>query len=320
MTQTSQKSATIVKIDENHAGQRLDNFLFSHMKGVPKTHVYRIVRKGEVRINKKRSKAQTRLESGDEIRIPPVRMSERKPGVPSVIVQDTLLDTIIFEDEHLLVMNKPAGWPVHGGSGNEFGIIEVVRAAKPNTPFIELAHRIDKDTSGCLVVARSRPALTGLHDMFRSHDGSVNKVYTTLLGGHWNQGKQTVDISLSSKFDEKNSRSIVANTDGKAAITRFSPTRVFAQASLMKATITTGRRHQIRAHAVHMGHPVAGDRKYGDFSFNNAMKKQYGLKRMFLHASRISFRHPVDNRELSFNTPLPDELKSVLHQMNHESL
>jgi len=318
MTQANPIPAIIVRIDAAHAGQRLDNFLFSQLKGVPKTWIYRVVRKGEVRVNKKRSKAHTRLESGDEVRIPPVRVAGRNSTSPSQSAMDAVLDTIIFEDEHLLIMNKPSGWPVHGGSGSDYGIIETLRAARPNMPFVELAHRLDKGTSGCLELARSRQALTGLQSQLRRHDASVKKVYTTLLQGRWRSGRQQVDVNLSNTVDQNHSRTIQADEQGKAAITEFSPTRVFALASLMKATITTGRMHQIRAHAVHLGHPVAGDDKYGNFGFNREMKKHYGLKRMFLHASRISFRHPLDDRSLSFNCPLPEELKRVLNGLGDE--
>ncbi len=311
-------SVNIVKIDSNHAGQRLDNFLIKQLKGVPKSHIYRIVRKGEVRINKKRCKVQQRLEDGDEVRIPPLRISQKTITKPSEFIQKLMLQNILFEDEHLLILNKPAGLAVHSGSGSEFGVIEALKSAKPHTPFLELVHRLDKDTSGCLMVAKSRQVLTALQHSLRNHDGGIKKTYLTLLKGQWRGNEKRVEVSLGVAKDTDSFKRIQIDSDGKSAQSEFIPSKVFKETSLIKVNITTGRMHQIRVHATHLGHPIVTDKKYGDFELNREFKKQYGLNRIFLHASKLSLRHPATKQKLNFFAPLPEELKSVLTKLENE--
>lgn len=311
-------SVNIVKIDLNHAGQRLDNFLIKQLKGVPKSHIYRIVRKGEVRINKKRCKVQQRLEQGDEVRIPPIRVSHKTTAEPGAGARELMLQSILFEDEHLLILNKPAGWAVHSGSGNEFGVIETLKFAKPHTPFLELVHRLDKDTSGCLMIAKSRQVLTTLQQILRVHNNGIKKTYLALLKGKWLDGVRTIQVNLSVSKDSENFKSSRVDDQGKSASSEFKPSKVFTDSSLMKVEISTGRMHQIRVHAAHLNHPVIGDKKYGDFEFNREFRKEYGLNRIFLHASKLSFKHPVTRQKLSFFSPLPEELKRVLIQVEDE--
>ena len=313
-----QDSVNIVKIDSSHAGQRLDNFLIKKLKGVPKSHIYRIVRKGEVRVNKKRCKVQQRLENGDEVRIPPIRLSQKVNSKPSPSAQELMLRNVLFEDEYLLVLNKPAGWAVHSGSGNEFGVIETLKSAKPHTPFLELVHRLDKDTSGCLMVAKSRQILTTLQHSLRNHDGEIKKTYLALLKGRWRGNVKSVEANLSITKDRENFKSSLVDCQGKSAHSKFIPSKAFSDTSLMKVNITTGRMHQIRVHATHLGHPIVGDRKYGDFDFNREFKKQYGLHRIFLHASKLSLRHPSTQQKLNFFAPLPEDLKSILTRLENE--
>ncbi len=312
------ESAYNIKIDADHVGQRLDNFLLKKLKGVPKSHVYRIVRKGEVRINKKRCKVQQRLELGDQVRIPPIRVSRQIATAPSQSAQSNLLESVLFEDEYLMILNKSAGWSVHAGSGNDFGVIETLKAAKQHTPFIELAHRLDKDTSGCLMIAKSREILLRLQKLLRGHDNRLTKTYLTLLKGRWSGGKKKIDLGLSLAVGLDNIKTNQVDDDGKSAQTEFFPSKVFNETSLMKVKICTGRMHQIRVHASHLGHPVVGDKKYGDFEFNRRMRKNYGLNRIFLHASKLHFRHPITCQKLQFFAPLPDQLKTILSTLENE--
>jgi len=312
------ESAYNMEIDPDQSGQRLDNFLIKTLKGVPKSHVYRIIRKGEVRINKKRCKAMQRLEQGDQVRIPPIRVSQQSGMTPSQSAQANLLESVLFEDEHLMILNKAAGWPVHAGSGNDFGLIETLKIAKENTPFIELVHRLDKDTSGCLMVAKSRKVLLALQELLRAHDSRLSKTYISLLKGQWHKGNKKLDLGLSLGVDENNEKTNKVDDQGKVARTEFFPSKVFNQASLMKIKIYTGRMHQIRVHSAHLGHPVIGDKKYGDFEFNRLMHKQYGLNRIFLHASKLQFRHPVSDQKLHIFAPIPDQLKTVIAALESE--
>ena len=316
MPQESQNSAYTVIISENEAGQRLDNYLIKQLKGVPKGHLYRIVRKGEVRVNKKRSKVQQRLQQGDQVRIPPVRISQRERIVPGETRQAELLECVIFEDAHLLVLNKPARWSVHGGSGTDYGIIETLRLAREHSPYLELVHRLDKDTSGCLMVAKSRTCLLALQTMLSQHQGHILKQYLALVKGRWDLGKIKLDTGYALAVSGSKSKSAKVTESGKTAQSFFMPHRVFNLSSLIKINITTGRMHQIRVHAAHLDHPVAGDSKYGDFEFNRQMKKHYNLKRIFLHAGQLKFRHPMTQADLEINAPLPDELRSVITALN----
>ena len=311
-------SAYYIKILEQQVGQRLDNFLLKELKGVPKSHVYRIVRKGEVRINKKRCKVQQRLELGDQVRIPPIRVSQRTTITPTQSAQDNLLESVLFEDEHLMILNKASGWAVHAGSGNDFGVIETLKTAKQNVPFIELVHRLDKDTSGCLMIAKSRKALLDLQQLLRTHDDRLSKTYLALLKGQWKAGNQKIDLGLKLRVDQANNKASQVDHEGKPAQTQFLPSRIFNDTSLMKVRISTGRMHQIRVHSAHLDHPVVGDRKYGDFEFNRHMRKTYGLNRIFLHASKLNFKHPISGQKMQFFAPIPESLKKVLTELENE--
>ena len=318
MSNGNQITSYILTIDSNDAGQRLDNYLIKHLKGVPKGHLYRIVRKGEVRINKKRCRVSQRLEQGDLVRIPPIRVSQREQPLPSASSRNTVLNAIIYEDEHLIALNKPARWAVHGGSGTSNGIIETLKLAKENSPYIELVHRLDKDTSGCLLVAKSRNTLLALQQMLKSHDGQIEKRYAALIKGHWNRGSLKVDAGLSVHVDASKSKSVHVDKTGKSAITQLKPKRQFADLSLMDVIISTGRMHQIRVHCAHLDQPIAGDDKYGDFSFNKMMKKQYKLSRIFLHASQLKFEHPITKEKMLIKAPLADDLAHSLGLMENE--
>ena len=300
-----------VAIDESAAGQRVDNFLLRVLKGVPKSHVYRILRSGEVRVNRRRVRPDVRLAAGDDLRIPPVRLGAAEgvarrapPAVPP----------ILYEDEALIALDKPAGLAVHGGSGVAFGAIEQLRAARPDAPFLELAHRLDRDTSGVLLMAKKRAALLALHASFR--DGRVDKRYLVLVKGRWRDAVRKVELPLTKFVTGAGERRVRIERDGgKAARTVFHRRRVWADAdpplALLEAELHTGRTHQIRVHLSHLGFPLAGDAKYGDFAWNKALAKQ-GLRRMFLHAWRLGIDHPLEPRRLELESPLPADLSSFL--------
>jgi 23S rRNA pseudouridine955/2504/2580 synthase len=295
---------------EEDAGQRLDNFLFRTLKGVPKSHVYRLLRTGQVRVNKKRVKPDYRLEAGDELRLPPVRQSEKEaPGKPPHWQQEAMQAGILFEDERILVVNKPAGMAVHGGSGVSFGVIETLRVLRPESPGLELAHRLDRDTSGCLIVAKRRSAVRTLHAAFR--DGSVEKHYLALLAHPWQGGPREVEAPLEKNQLEGGERIVKVSREGKEAKSLFTPLQRFDASVLSDVHIFTGRTHQIRVHASYIGHPVAGDDKYGDREANKALRAS-GLKRMFLHAQRLSFPHPETGERLGLTAPLDEELQAVI--------
>lgn len=295
---------------EEDAGQRLDNFLFRILKGVPKSHVYRLLRTGQVRVNKKRAKPDYRLEAGDELRLPPVRQEEKAaPGKPPHWQQEALSQAILYEDDRLLVVNKPAGMAVHGGSGVSFGVIETLRILRPDAAGLELAHRLDRETSGCLVVAKRRSAVRALHAAFR--EGAVEKHYLALLTGAWTGDEANVDLPLEKNRLEGGERMVKVSRSGKAAQTLFRPLQRFADAALLDIRIFTGRTHQIRVHAAHLKHPVAGDDKYGDREANRRLKAA-GLKRMFLHAHRLAFAHPESGQRLELTAPLDEELQAVV--------
>jgi 23S rRNA pseudouridine955/2504/2580 synthase len=296
-------------VGEDSSGQRLDNFLIRELKGVPKTHVYRIIRSGEVRVNKGRAGADTRVETGDVVRIPPVRVSESvaaKEARPAPAREFPVL----FEDEHLIAIDKPAGVAVHGGSGVSFGVIEQLRQARPEAKFLELVHRLDRETSGILLVAKKRSALTRLQDQFRGRE--TGKTYLALVAGSWPANKKVIDIPLHKYLQADGERrvKVVAkdDPDGMRAITLVKIARKLEQSTLLEVTIKTGRTHQIRVHLASQGHPIAGDDKYGDFELNKALQKQ-GLKRMYLHAWRLQFDHPATGERIELLAPLPPELK-----------
>lgn len=303
----------LLKAGEEDAGQRLDNFLFRTLKGVPKSHVYRLLRTGQVRVNKKRVKPDYRLEAGDELRLPPVRQEEKAaPGLPPHWQQEALKAAILFEDDRLLVINKPAGMAVHGGSGVSFGVIETLRVLRPESPGIELAHRLDRETSGCLIVAKRRSTVRALHAAFR--EGRVEKHYQALLAHPWSGGEQTVDLPLEKNLLQGGERMVKVSREGKEAKSLFRPLQKFVESAFLEIRIYTGRTHQIRVHAAHIGHPVAGDEKYGDKTANKGFKA-VGLKRMFLHAAELAFDHPETGERLSLKAPLDEELEVVLRTL-----
>lgn len=294
-------------IDEQRAGQRIDNFLLRVCKGVPKSHVYRILRSGEVRANGKRIDPAYRLLAGDEIRIPPIRVAERDPGSVGVPVGKPF--PVVYEDEALIALDKPAGAAVHGGSGVSFGVIEQLRRQRPQARFLELAHRLDRETSGLLLIAKKRAALTALHDMFR--DGSMRKIYLALVRGRWLNPLQHVRLPLTKYLTDEGERRVSVDRQGKPAHSVIRLLCRWENFSLVEVGLRTGRTHQIRVHSAHLGFPLAGDDKYGDFGLNRDLAKA-GLKRMFLHAARLELAHPLSHVPLVLSAPLPCELKRFL--------
>ena len=302
----------LVEITENHEDQRLDNFLLARLKGVPKSRIYRIVRKGEVRVNKGRVDVGYKLVIGDIVRIPPIRVSEKTPETFIAYNLQTLLnDGVLYEDDGFMIINKPAGFSVHGGSGVNAGIIEGLRLIRPNAPFLELVHRLDKDTSGCLIIAKKRSALRQLHELFRTDH--IHKTYTALLAGQWARKKQIVDAPLQKNVSQGGERMVVISRAGKEAETLFRRLQLFREATLVEATPKTGRTHQIRVHAASLGHPIVGDERYGLDEINRAFRAR-GYKRMFLHATTLAFQHPVTGQPLSVSAPLPESLQRLLNQ------
>lgn len=302
--------AQSVTITEEDAGQRIDNWLLKRLKGVPKTHVYRLLRTGQVRVNKGRIGPQRKLVAGDQVRVPPVRVAA--PDAPRRAPDDLLRRVearIVYEDDHLLALDKPAGLAAHGGSGIGFGAIEVLRTLRPDARSLELVHRLDRDTSGLLLVAKRRSALRALHAAMR--EGRVAKRYLALLAGAWKGGPKRVDVPLEEHRPEGGERVTRVGPMGRAAVSTFIPERWFRDSTLAAVDIETGRMHQIRVHAAHIGHPVLGDPKYGDRLANRAAKAS-GLGRMFLHAARLSFEHPGDGSMRTLEAPLDAELEGVL--------
>ncbi|HEX9276249.1 MAG TPA: RluA family pseudouridine synthase [Casimicrobiaceae bacterium] len=303
-------------VDEAGEGQRVDNFLLRILKGVPKSHIYRILRSGEVRINRRRVRPDTRLAVGDDLRIPPVRVASPQ-DLSRVLPARPIALPILYEDEALIAIDKPSGLAVHGGSGISFGLIERLRAARPDARFLELVHRLDRDTSGVLLVAKKRAALLALHATLR--EGEADKRYLVLVRGRWRDAKRRVELPLA-KFVTGGERQVrVEHAGGRMARTVFYRRRVWTKAaspvSLLEAELTTGRTHQIRVHLTHLGFPLAGDDKYGDFAWNRALAKQ-GLKRMFLHAWRLSLPHPTQKRLLTVESPLPPDLAGFVARLD----
>ncbi|HUF22315.1 MAG TPA: RluA family pseudouridine synthase [Burkholderiales bacterium] len=307
MNGLSKGSATWTEIDDAAHDQRIDNYLLKTLKGVPKSHVYRILRSGQVRVNSRRVDADYRLRQGDRVRIPPVRVAtpgtNRRP--PAGPVAQTL-----FEDEWLLAIDKPSGLAVHGGSGVSFGAIEALRAARPEARFLELVHRLDRDTSGVLLLAKKRPALVAMHAQLR--EGRVDKRYLVLVAGNWSEARRKVVLPLHKFVNRSGERRVVVDEqEGAAAHTVFRLVRHLAGYTLLEAELKTGRTHQIRVHLSHLGFPIAGDDKYGDFEANRALAKT-GLKRMFLHAASMRFSHPAGGERVRIEAPLPPELERFL--------
>ncbi len=303
-----------VEVGPERDGQRLDNCLAALLKGVPRGHIYRLLRTGQVRVNGRRAKPDTRLVAGDSLRIPPVRTAGRapKPGPPAAMLEE-IQRAVIFEDKHFLVIDKPAGIASHGGSGVAFGAIELLREARPHDR-LELAHRLDRDTSGVLVLTRSRSALVGLQEQIRA--GGTRKQYLCLLTGTLARAKFDVNVPLRKSVLRGGERMVRVGGDGKPALTFFRQVERYPDASLVEATLDTGRTHQIRVHAAHAGHPVAGDPKYGERQANKRLRA-LGLKRMFLHAARFEFE--LGERAWSFSAPLPADLRAVLDRLQAPS-
>ena len=307
-------------VDEAGEGQRLDNFLLRLLKGVPKTHVYRVIRSGEVRINKGRAQADTRLALGDEVRVPPVRTAEKPADAPTAPAREF---PILFEDEHLLAINKPAGVAVHGGSGVSFGVIEQLRQARPTAKFLELVHRLDRDTSGILLLAKKRSALVALQDQFRQRD--TGKTYAALVGGFWPAKLKVIDVALHKTLDARGERHVLPvaadHPDGRRSISLVQVVHHYQDATLLDVTIKTGRTHQIRVHLQQAGHAIAGDPKYGDFALNKQWARGEGLAglrfdRMFLHARRLAFDHPASGQRIELAAPLPAECATLLAHLS----
>jgi len=301
-----------LQVEEDGAGQRLDNFLFKHLKGVPKSRVYRMLRGGELRVNGGRAGPETRLELGDTLRIPPLRLPTRSAEDSPAKIGKSLLGRIIYRDDALLVLNKPAGQAVHGGSGISLGVIEQLRRELPDQRFVELAHRLDRETSGLLLVALKRAALTGLHALLR--DGGVQKTYLALAAGAWRDAVRHVRLPLHKFTTAEGERRVAVREDGQFAHTIFRLRRQYPGFSLLEAELKTGRTHQIRVHLASLNHPIALDDKYGDFELNRRLKKQ-GLKRMFLHAARLRLAHPLSGEILTLNAPLPADLQGFLDSL-----
>jgi 23S rRNA pseudouridine955/2504/2580 synthase len=312
MNPLSQDAVNWVKVDAEFAGQRIDNYLMRLLKGVPKSHIYRILRSGEVRLNKKRAEPTSRLAEGDELRLPPLRLaSGEKPRVP-----ERALPPILLEDEHLIVLDKPSGLAVHGGSGVDFGLIELIRRARPEAKFLELVHRLDRDTSGILLVAKKRSVLVALHAALR--EGLVEKRYLALVKGRWRNEKQSVKVALTKFLTGEGERRVRVDEEGLPSHTVFRRREAWPEASLVEAELKTGRTHQIRVHLAHLGFPIAGDDKYGDFGWNKALAKR-GLKRMFLHAGELAFAHPASSEAVRVSAPLPADLSGFLAQLRADA-
>jgi 23S rRNA pseudouridine955/2504/2580 synthase len=310
MKQLSNDAVNWVEIGDGAAGQRIDNFLLNLLKGVPKSHIYRILRSGEVRLNSKRVDATARLATGDRLRVPPVRTSER-PAADKAFVRPAEFP-VLFEDDSLLAIDKPAGVAVHGGSGIAFGVIEQLRAAREHLPFLELVHRLDRETSGVLLLAKKRAALVGMHALLR--EGKTDKRYLALVRGHWPHLRREVRVSLHKFVTAEGERRVRVDTEGQDAVTVFTRKSVWAEATLVEARLKTGRTHQIRVHLAHEKFPIAGDDKYGDFEWNRQLQKS-GLKRMFLHSSRLGFAHPATGSAITLEAPLPPELEAFVGKL-----
>lgn len=312
-TSSAKSPVILYTVSGEEAGQRIDNFLMRHFKSVPRSRVYRLLRKGEVRVNRKRVAAEYRLAAGDSVRLPPVRIETREQfGRPSANLLGLIEGAVIFQDRHLLVIDKMSGVAVHGGSGMSYGIIEALRASRPRET-LELVHRLDRDTSGCLLVARDRPTLTALHALIR--EGGLHKTYLALVAGSWQLGSKRIDAPLATDSRERGERHVRVAAAGKSSVSLFKPVQFFGPlATLMEVDIPTGRTHQIRVHAAYAGHPLLGDDKYGDRQ-RNAELKEYGLKRTFLHAQSVAFDWPGSGVPFHVSAPLPAELACVLEAM-----
>ncbi len=294
-----------IEVAEEEAGQRVDNYLLARLKGVPKTHIYRILRSGEVRVNSRRVEASQRVAAGDRIRIPPVRLPEREQALPAPHFRLPVL----FEDDAFVAIDKPSGLAVHGGSGVAHGVIESLRSMRPGARFLELVHRLDRDTSGVLLVAKKRAALTGLHEMMRTR--AIDKRYLVAVSGRFRNELQRVRAPLAQRHSAEGEKRVHVSESGQEAETVFRRLARGERFSLLEAQLMTGRTHQIRVHLAHLKHPVLGDDKYGDYELNKRLRKE-GLKRMFLHAASLAFAHPVTGAPVRLESPLPPELQAFV--------
>ena len=308
------QKARFVTINEGSAGQRIDNYLMREIKDVPRSYIYRILRKGEVRVNKKRVKQLYKLKVEDVVRIPPVFLPDK--GAPASVPRsllERLKKSIIEEDENLIFINKPSGLAVHGGSGIKYGLIESFRQLRPELTFVELVHRLDKDTSGIVMLAKNRKSLLALHDMMKH--GGIDKYYQTLIKGQWQGGSRHIINSLERKQGRKQKVRVVSSSEGKEAESIFTPMQVYQEQTLLKVQLLTGRMHQIRTQLSELDHPVLGDNQYGDFSLNRVLKKRLGLKRLFLHAYHLRFTLTNSGKQYSIEIPLADELLEVVERI-----
>lgn len=305
----------LLEIDEDNQFQRIDNFLTSKLKGVPKSMIYRIVRKGEVRVNKKRVKPEYKLAIGDVVRVPPIRTAVKEQNNVNLNRVSTLESHIIFEDDRIIVFNKPSGLAVHGGSGLNFGVIEGLRALRPQHQFLELVHRLDRDTSGCLLIAKKRSALRDLHEQLRSKQ--VDKRYHALVAGEWPANCFKVEAPLQKNVLKSGERLVSVSSEGKPSETRFRVLQNFTHSTLIEASPITGRTHQIRVHCLHAGHPIAMDSKYGNDEFD-AHLKQLKFTRLFLHAKSLSFNHPVTKERVRFEADYDSALSKLIETQSHE--
>jgi 23S rRNA pseudouridine955/2504/2580 synthase len=312
---TDKRAASYVDIDDELAGQRLDNFLITRLKGIPRGHVYRLVRSGQVRVNSGRVGPGYRIRSGDRVRIPPVRLADRDPAAAEHADLDWLEQCIVYEDDRLLLLNKPSGLAVHGGSGINAGAIEMLRVLRPEARSLELIHRIDRETSGCLLVAKRRSMLRSMHELLRT--GGVQKYYLALAAGSWPRRLRRVDHALTK--DRRGGQARVrVDEEGKRSVTHFEPLVRFGQfATLLGVSLETGRTHQIRVHAAAAGHPLAGDPQYGSDRFNAELER-LGLKRMFLHAASLCFERPDNEATFGLSVPLPAELQRLLSKLRKQ--
>ena len=319
MKQLSKETVNWLDVGAEEAGQRIDNYLIRWLKGVPKSHIYRILRSGEVRVNKGRIGPDYRVNSGDRIRVPPIRTAQPVAGnAPKTGARVTF--DILYEDAALLVINKPSGLAVHGGSGISLGAIEQLREARPEAKFLELVHRLDRDTSGILMFAKKRSALVAMHEQLR--EGFVRKIYLALVRGHWRDAKRAVKAPLQKHLLANGERRVSVNEEGQSAHTIFRLREAWPLTqppfSLLEAELKTGRTHQIRVHLAHLEFPIAGDDKYGDFPLNKTLKKQ-SLKRMFLHAYQTGITHPDSGQPMQFEAHLPAELQAFLDHLKLEN-
>ncbi|MBK6337475.1 MAG: RluA family pseudouridine synthase [Betaproteobacteria bacterium] len=320
MNDLSKDAVNWVTVGEDGAGQRIDNYLLKLLKGVPKSHVYRILRSGEVRRNGRRAGPDARLAVGDRLRVPPIRAGAAAGMAAGATVPDGAVPPVLFEDDALVALDKPSGLAVHGGSGVSQGVIERLRLARPAAAFLELVHRLDRDTSGVLLIAKKRSALVGLHAQLR--EGEVDKRYLVLVQGSWRDALRRVSVPLESYVTDGGERRVRADSGGREARTTLRRVQVWRDCeppvALLEAELETGRTHQIRVHLTHLGHPLAGDPKYGDFAWNRALAKA-GLKRMFLHAHRVLFRHPLTGVSMSIEAPLAPELQRFLDSLDRRA-